>query len=286
MRRPVITGVLVVALAAGGAAFRPVEPAPEIRALAAPAAESARPVADDAAPKPADQVRGERLLKKAGALLADAESVRMKAEVRQGAKHVRTDIRMDHDGNCAGTVDDGAGVTADVIYLVADKEEGEGDAYLKYPDSALAALQVKAEARGPEVAARMREFVVRIRGKYVKAPDGPKGAQAVGKQCTLGRTLAQGMTGEAEGTRARPVVRRDGTRMVPLLPPKDGADDGTGTAYVEADGDPYLRSLNGTSGTMRIDIDFSAYDAPLTVRRPDPSQVVEVPRGDGSVFEV
>ncbi|WP_338699784.1 hypothetical protein V2W30_24540 [Streptomyces sp. Q6] len=289
MRRPVITGVFVVALAAGGAAFRPVEPASEIRALAQPAT-STRPVDDTSSPEAAEQARGEDLLRRAGVLLRDAYSVRMAADVRQGDKHVRSDIGVDHHGNCSGTIDDGDGVAARVVYLKggADTDgdgagDGEDEAYVKYGDAALAVLETRAEAKGAEAGARMRAFTGLARGKYVKAPSGPKGAQIIGRQCGVGRTLATTMIGGAAGTRALPDVRRDGELLTPLALPTRG---GGGTAYVGAESDMRLHSMNGTTGGMRITITFSDYDKPFDVHTPDPAQVVEFPTDGGSVFEV
>ncbi|GAA2325505.1 hypothetical protein OKJ48_00475 [Streptomyces kunmingensis] len=288
MRRQVIIGVFVVALAAGGAVFRPVEPATEVRALTAPAASVSDTGTAEA--KPADQVRGERLLRQAGVWLRDAYSVRMAADVRQGTKHVRAEVRLDHHGNCSGTIDDGDGVVAHVVYLKggADTDgDGEGDgkdeAYLKYTDAALAAIEVKAEAMSPEMGARVRAFTARARGKYIKAPSGPKGAQALGKQCGVGQMLATAMTRRPEGTRTLPVVTRDGERLIPLVLP---SASGGGTAYLVADGDPRLRSVSGTSGGMRTAVTFTDYDKPFSVPRIDPAQVVEAPANGGALFEV
>ncbi|MEU6391452.1 hypothetical protein [Streptomyces sp. NPDC046939] len=287
VNRTVVVGVFVVALAAGGAAFRPVEPAAEVRALVAPPA-----AVDDTAPEPAGQARGERLLRQAGVRLRDAYSVRMAADVKQGARHVRTDLGLDHHGNCSGTVDSGEGVVADLVFLKggADTDgDGEGDgqdeAYLKYSDASLDQMEEKAEALGPELGARARTLTALARGKYVKVPTGPKGARAIGLQCGVGRILAARMAGHAAGTRALPVVRRDGERLVPLRPPGDSGA-GNATAYVVADGDAYLRSVSGTSGDMRIAVTFTDYDKPFQVDRPDPARVVVPPAGEGTLFEV
>ncbi|MFJ9039194.1 hypothetical protein ACIRF8_21685 [Streptomyces sp. NPDC102406] len=287
MRHPVITGIFVVALAAGGAAFRPVEPAAGMRALAEPSA--AASATDTAEEKPADQERGERLLKQAGVWLRDAYSVQMAVDVRRGAKHVQAELGLDHHGNCSGTVDDGDGVVARVVYLKggADTDgDGEGDgadeAYLKYTDAALSVIQDRARSQGPELSAVMRVFVQQARGKYVKAPQGPQGVQIIGRQCGFGRMLATGMTRQAAGTRALPDVRRDGELLVPLVSPQDSGDS---TAYVVADGDPYLRSINGGADGMRVALTFTDYNKPFSVTRPDPAQVVEFPTGGGAVFD-
>ncbi|MFI7340001.1 hypothetical protein ACIBUY_18965 [Streptomyces sp. NPDC050085] len=158
----------------------------------------------------------------------------------------------------------------------------EPTAYMKFSDASLAELSAMAEQRGPAVAERMRGNIARARGKYVQAPPGPKGAQAVAGSCRIGRFTAS-MEGETGGTRALPSVRRAGHRMVPLVPPSDDKSD-SGTVYVEADGKPYMRSMEGTLDGEPVSVEFSDYGTPVHAQRPGPAQIADIQRDDGSLF--
>lgn len=275
-----LTGAFVVALAAGGAVFRPVV-APELAADGTPsAAASASGSAER--PEPADQVRGETLLSESTALLRDADSVRMATDVTRGAQHVRADLRMDQDGNCVGTLDSGPANRGELI-VIAGEKGAEPEAYMKFTDASLAALRAMAEQKGPEIAAKIRERTLLVRGKYVKAPAGEKGAEAIAKQCRIQQNMGP-MAGDVKGTRARPAIRRKGHRVIPLVPPANAKD--TGTVYVEAEGDPYIRALHMADSGMRVDIELSDYGTAVPAHRPAPSQVVELPPDDDSMFAV
>ena len=274
--RGLAAGVVVVGLLGAGAVWRPVT------GMAEPPGMQWNVRVVDAAghlgtsPAVTRQTRGERLLKESTGLLESASSVRMVADVKQGARHVRSDLRMDKDGNCTGTLDGGPGMRGQLVVLAGPQPE----AYMKFTDASLAELRAMAESRGPEVAARVRERSLLARGKYVKAPAGEKGAGAIAQQCRIGQVM--GAARGTAGTRALPAVRRDGRRVIPLVPPS-GEDD-QGTAYVAADGKPYLLALKGSSSGMAVDIAFSGYGDPLRVRRPDAAQIARLPQDDGSLF--
>ncbi|WP_372345845.1 hypothetical protein [Streptomyces sp. KL116D] len=278
MRRALITGAFVVALAGSGAAYHPVTPpAPEPGRHHL--GRSAATAVGVTPPKSAEQVRGERLLTEASKLLRDADSVRMAAAVTKDGKRIRTDLRMDADGNCVGTLDAGPGMRGDLVVLAGEKPE----AYMRFTDASLAELRAMAEQKGGETAARIGERTALVRGKYVKSPPGPKGADAVAKQCRIGEAMGAQASATA-GTRAQPTVRRNGRSVVPLVPPAGSGD--RGKAYVDARGKPYLRSLQGVSGGASVSVTFSEYGAPVSVRRPAPGLIVEFPADEDSMFAV
>ncbi|MBO1334825.1 hypothetical protein [Streptomyces sp. VRA16 Mangrove soil] len=306
MRRSVIVGaVCTVAALAAGALVHPVTP-PSSTALATgetsgggawllrTAERATQP------PRPAAQVRGERLLSEAVTLLRDARSVRIVEDVTVGkGRPIHFDLRMESSGSCVGSLDAGPGKRGDFVFLAARKGH-EAEGYLKYTPTALSELRGMALDAGPDIAQRVVPRLAMVEGKYVKLPQGPKGTGAFEKVCSVSQTLGgSGMAGDVTGTRARPVVQRAGRRVVPLVPPADGSsgsdsgsgnDSGSGTdsgiAYVDADGKPYLRSLEGASDGTRLSMRFSAYGDPVPARRPDPSLIVELPQDEASMFAV
>ncbi|MET8469867.1 hypothetical protein ABZY90_20710 [Streptomyces sp. NPDC006422] len=218
----------------------------------------------------------ERLLASASDLLHRAGSVRMATDMRKGAQRVRTDMRIDREGNCVGGFDGGPGNRGTLVVLAGPEPE----AYMRFSETALAELQTMADGRGATVSARVRDRIGQMRGKYVKARSGPKGAEALAKGCAVPRLIGAGED-EWKGARELAPVRRDGRRVIPLVP---GPDEGTeGVAYVDAGGKPYLRSLRAKEAGMTADLRFSAYGAPVTVRRPAASDVVEF-ADEGSMF--
>ncbi|QNS04511.1 hypothetical protein [Streptomyces xanthii] len=284
--RSLLTGGFVLALLGAGVLLHPV-PSESLTAssLAAPGADgnwSAEAFADLEPPAVLTQTRGERLLSQAVTLLGEARSVRMTVDITQHGKRAQADLRMDRAGNCTGTMDGGPGASGDLIVLAEGAKDDGPEVYMSYSDRALAEWQAMADTRGPAVSQRIRERLALVRGKYVHVPAGPKGADALAKVCTMGQVLGA-QAADTSGTRDLPEERRDGRRVIPLLPPQ--GDEDLGSAYVDAAGKPYLRSLEMDSEQIKGKMRFSGYGEPLTVRRPPAAQIVELPADEGSVFE-
>ncbi|MYW68472.1 hypothetical protein GTY65_31005 [Streptomyces sp. SID8379] len=291
MRRSVITGAAVaVALLAAGALTHPVTaPAGASRVAARESGgDWLLRMAERAAqpPRPAEQARGERLLTEAISLLRATPSVRIAEDITvTKGQRIRVDLRMNRHGDCAGTLDAGVGKRGDIIFIAARKGH-EAEGYLKYTDTALNEMRALALRADPDTTERVLPRLTQARGKYVKLPQGPRGTDPFAKQCRIGQTLGS-MASDVAGTRARPAVRRAGHRLIPLVPPADSANSkDTGTVYVDADGKPYLRSMEGTSGGKPLSLTFSAYGEPVPAHRPDPALTVEFPPDEDSVFAV
>ncbi|MHB9759247.1 hypothetical protein ACYBSK_33120 [Streptomyces sp. BYX5S] len=275
--RGVLSAVAVVGLLGAGFCWRTVPGGDTARSEHAGAA-WAGDLLDPAEPLAfLQRSPGERLLGRAAGLLRDTRSVRMAADVTRGAQHVRIDVRMDHEQNCEGSFDGGPAQRGHLIVLAGDEPE----AYMRFSEASLGELQAMADSRGAAVAQQMRTRTAQMRGKYLKAPSGPKGAKALAALCTLSQQF--GADEDVTGTKALKPVRRDGRRMIPLVPTADSGDEGI--AYVDAGDKPYLRSLEASEDTMSVAIRFSEYGRPLTVRRPAAADVVEFEDG-GSMFAV
>ncbi|MFF3490952.1 hypothetical protein ACFYWS_06340 [Streptomyces sp. NPDC002795] len=226
------------------------------------------------APEVVRMTRAERLLATATDLMHETRSVRMAADIRQGQRRVRMDVRIDRAGSCAGSFDGGLGNRGTLV-VVAGKEP---EAYMRFSSVALAELQRMADSRGSTVSARIRARIEQMRGKYVKAPS--KGADGLAKGCSITRLIGSGED-DWKGTRQLAPVRREGRRVIPLAP--SAADGDQGVAYVDAEGKPYLRALKGDDKDMAVDLGFSEYGKPVTVRRPAAAEIVEF-ADDGSMF--
>lgn len=272
--RRVVTGVLVAGLLGAGAVQRAVpESGPVVR-------EESRAtwLAGDfqgiEPPEVLRMTRAERLLTTSTGLMHETRSVRMAAEVRKGQQRVRMDVRIDHAGSCSGSFDGGVGNRGTLVVVA-----GKGpEAYLRFSESALVELQGMADSRGGTVSARMRDRIEQMRGKYVKAPS--KGAKGLADGCSITRLIGAGED-DWKGTRQLAPVRREGRQVIPLEP--SATDDDQGVAYVDADGKPYLRALKANEKDMSVDLSFSEYGKPVTVRRPAAAEVVEF-ADDGSMF--
>ena len=81
-------------------------------------------------PKPADEVRGERLSEEAMRLLKSTESLRIAVEMTGPGKHQKISVHMDRHNKCTGTFDDGPMKKGDIVMVSAD------EAYFRFSDEA------------------------------------------------------------------------------------------------------------------------------------------------------
>ncbi|MFJ8952056.1 hypothetical protein ACIRO1_18285 [Streptomyces sp. NPDC102381] len=272
--RRVVTGALVAGLLGAGAVQRAVPESGPVPREDSRAQWLAGDFQGIEPPEALRMTRAERLLVTATGLLHETRSVRMATDVRKGQQRVRMDVRIDRAGSCAGSFDGGVGNRGTLVVVA-----GKGpEAYMRFSEAALAELQRMADSRGATVSARMRDRIGQMRGKYVKAPS--KGAEGLAKGCSITRLIGSGED-DWKGTRQLAPVRREGRRVIPLAP--SAADDDQGVAYVDAEGKPYLRALKGDDKEMSVDLRFSEYGKPVTVRRPAAAEVVEF-ADDGAMF--
>ncbi|MEV0323335.1 hypothetical protein ACIBKX_11870 [Streptomyces sp. NPDC050658] len=237
-------------------------------------------------PRPAAEVRGERLSLEAVELMKKADSVRISVEMTKPAGRQKVSLHMDRRNNCTGTFDSGPQRKGELIMV------GGEEIYVRFADEALDAIREAAVARGPEIAARARERTALARGKYMKVPSGSgssaPGTATAAQTCDLDRMLGQlnGSGMEMSGTRALPGRSWHGDRVTPLAA-KDGGHDMT--VYLAAGDKPYILGMTQRRGDERMEMRMSDYDKPVVVSAPDPSLVVDIEAfgmGGGSLFEV
>ncbi|TGB00057.1 hypothetical protein [Streptomyces sp. MZ04] len=238
-------------------------------------------------PKPADEVRGDRLSVEAMELLKNAETLRIGVEMTAPGKHQKISVHMDRHSKCTGTFDGGPAKKGDLIMLGADQ------AYFRFSDDALDAIRAQGVRLGPEAAARSRERTALARGKYLKIPNerrAPSGASPT-QMCDLNTALGKldgGSVSDLSGSRALPEKRWHGQRVTPLVE-KDGGNDMT--VYLAVGDKPYIVGMTQTRGDEHMVMEMSDYDKPVAVRAPDPSLVIDLADiglggGGGALFAV
>lgn len=210
---------------------------------------------------------GERTAEKAFDLLREADSMRLSFTVRAPRGNAVISVHADRDGNCTGTFDMGRTQRGDIIRIA-----GEGVSYVRYTDTALAEIRAEAARRGPEVAARADERTAQARGKYLKVPSVNP---AVKEQCDLDKALSKAPR-DGVGVQQQPVVERDGERVIPLRGPE--GDEGL-TMYVAAEGEPYLRFMEGMVRGTEMRVAFSLFDEPVSVSAPPADKVLDIGTG-------
>ncbi|MFG2499801.1 hypothetical protein ACGFSB_16500 [Streptomyces sp. NPDC048441] len=237
-------------------------------------------------PRPADEVRGERLSVEAMELLKNADTVRIAVEITAPGKHQKISVHMDRHNRCTGTFDDGPTKNGDLIMINAK------EAYFRFSDGALDAMSAAGVAAGPEAAARARERTALARGKYMRIPTerrAPSGASPT-QMCDLGTALGgldSGSVTDLSGARALPEKRWHGRRVTPLVETDGGQDM---TVYLATGDKPYVVGMTQTKGTEHMEMEMSDYDKPVVARAPDPSLVLDLADiglgGGGGLFAV
>lgn len=211
---------------------------------------------------------GERTAQTAFDLLRDTDAMRLSMTIRTPEGRSAISVHADRDGNCTGTFDLGPMQRGEIIRIA-----GEDASYVRYTDTALAEMRAAAARRGPEAVARANERTARARGKYLKLP---AISPSLKNQCDLDKALST-VPRDGAGVQRQPVVERDGERLVPLRRP-DG-DEGL-TMYVAAQGEPYLRYMEGAFRGSEISISFARYGEPVNAAAPPADAVIE-PEGGG-----
>ncbi|MGW0731158.1 hypothetical protein [Streptomyces sp. NPDC002851] len=173
-------------------------------------------------------------------------------------------MHADRDGNCTGTFDLGRSQRGDIIRIA-----GEGVSYVRYTDAALAEMRAEAARRGPEAAAKVNERTAQARDKYLKVPSV---SPAVKDRCDLDKALEKAPRGGV-GVQQQPVVERDGEQVIPLRGPEGDEDM---TMYVAAEGEPYIRFMEGMVGGTQVRVAFSQFDEPVSASVPPADKVLDI----------
>ncbi|GAA3477480.1 hypothetical protein GCM10018966_020100 [Streptomyces yanii] len=210
---------------------------------------------------------GERTAQTAFELLRDTDAMRLSMTIRSPRGRSVISVHADRDGNCTGSFDLGPMQRGEIIRIAE-----EGVSYIRYTETALAEMRAAAARRGPEAAARADERTARARGKYLKLPTI---SAALKDQCDLDKALST-VPRNGAGVQRQPVVEHAGERLIPLRGPE--GDEGL-TMYVAAQGQPYIRSMEGAFHGSEISISFAQYGEPVKAEAPPTDAVVDMGRG-------
>ncbi|TLQ44139.1 hypothetical protein [Streptomyces marianii] len=219
------------------------------------------------------RLQGERTAEKAFDLLRESDSMQLSISIRGPRGGAVISVHTDRDGNCTGTYDMGRMRRGDVIRIA-----GESASYVRYTDIALAEMRAEGARRGPAAEAQADERTALARGKYLKVP---ATSAAVKNQCDLDKLLSS-VPSSGRGAQQLPAVERDGERVVPLRGPEG---EGNLTMYVAAEGEPYIRFMEGTFRGAEMRVEFSRYGDPVHATAPPADKVLEIETGSGGLLD-
>ncbi|MER5207722.1 hypothetical protein [Streptomyces sp. NPDC002825] len=216
---------------------------------------------------PRERPAGERTAERTFDLLRVANSMQLSFAVRAPQGGAVISVHADRDGNCTGTFDMGRTQRGDIIRVA-----GEGVSYIRYTDVALAEIRAEAARRGPEAAAQADKRTAEARGKYLRVPSINS---AVREQCDLDKALSK-VPQNGVGVQQQPVVQRNGESFIPLRGPE--GDEGL-TMYVAAQGEPYIRFMEGSDQGAEMRVAFSHFNEPVHASAPPADQVLDIGSG-------
>ncbi|BAU83779.1 lipoprotein [Streptomyces laurentii] len=208
---------------------------------------------------PFGDMTGTAIADKAFAATRDAGSLTMDVSMHLSDGRVKAKISTDHEGRCAGTVQDGGAGAADLI-RTADKTS-----YVRF-DERLIKEQVKGESADVQ-AAVMKE----LKGRWMKVDPKDPDLKDMVEVCELRQVLADFETSTA-GTVKGGETTLDGRKAL-MLTQRDGSEKST--AYVATEGKPYLLKITVTGGKEPGSLTFSDYDKPVKAEAPAKKDMVD-----------
>ncbi|MET9552892.1 hypothetical protein [Streptomyces sp. NPDC006645] len=289
---PALVGAITVAGAAscatGGAAHVAAGTAEKEAAAAAKRATAQSTGATD----PFAGLTAERIAREAVTATKGAPSLRLTAEGTEDGRRLKVDFSLDKDGTCTGGLrrDDSEAefaVVKGVTYVRGDDEfwrsiaSGENDVTDANDETggndANDQTGANDETGANDVNAdtgMADELVASLRGKWLHIPAGAgASARALGGACDLdamldgvhaadAKGLTRGAAAEVEGRKAATLVKRE--------------TDGTRTAYVAAEGKPYLLKTVSEGGQAPGTVLFTDFGVPVKAAAPAAAETVDL----------
>jgi len=204
----------------------------------------------------------DQIVQKSVADLKAASSVRITGQVVNSGQTIAVDLTDVAAKGCQGTIGLAAPATSSTkaVSGTADIVEVDSIVYMKLSDSFFTSAGLPAS-----------EFS-QVSGKYIKLASGSNLA-SFAQLCnpsTLSTAFSKQDTGFAEAGTAT-------VKGQPTLAFKQPKNPSNGTVYVSESATPQILRIAGPAGQGSID--FSDYNASVTITAPPPSQVI-----DGSKF--
>jgi len=199
---------------------------------------------------------------KAVAAMKSASSVTLKGHIDSGGRPLSLHMSMAKSGDCTGNVGVGKTGTADV-------RQKNHTSYLK-ADSAF----WKTVGKGDKTAAT---FAALLKDRWMKIPQsaqaGPTGGSDPSSFCRLSSMLSKLKGDDVHDYTKGSTTTVAGQRAVPLVKKKNGS---TETAYIAAEGKPYILKLTNEGGSDAGTMNFSEFGDPVRVTAPPKRETLDL----------
>ncbi|GGO88298.1 hypothetical protein [Wenjunlia tyrosinilytica] len=220
---------------------------------------SAAPVTSKpAAKEPFAGLSGPRIADKALAATRSASSMTLRFDGTSDGEHITAGMALDKRGDCVGdlTMPQGG------IRIIKTGDT----AYMKYDDA-----MWKSQGKDGATAASV------IGDRWIKTSAADPDFKDLGSMCDLEELLA-GFDGDTEGSQKGRLTVLDGKPVVPLVE-KDGKE--VSTAYIAAEGKPYILKITTEGGKEPGTAEFADYDKPVNAQAPSPKNAVDLAKLGG-----
>ncbi|MEU6822409.1 hypothetical protein ABZ921_17430 [Streptomyces atriruber] len=209
---------------------------------------SGKPFAGDSA---------DRIASKAVAATKEADSLRVKGNMRQEGKPVSVDLAVDQEKNCEGTIDT-AGAEAEVrhtnaTFYLRGNEEYWKNALKNRPGS--------------------EKTLSKVSGKWVKMPADDASTAGMCDKQGLVASMDEKKS-ERKGMKKGGTTTVDGKEAIALT--KKGSGGETNTMYVATEGKPYILRVTVKGGDAPNDATFGDYGKPVSPKAPDKGETVDL----------
>jgi hypothetical protein len=253
--RLLVPWALSAALLTGcGQEAKPAPPVSNQASAPAPTTQAAEPPADAPAANGVDKLTAAQIVTKTKQAALSAKTVRIKANVPDGAQSMSWDMRLKGSAGGAGTITM-AGSKVEIIRI------GKV-AYLK--GDAAFYRSTGAGADGAKL----------LQGKYMKVKKSDKDMSKVVSFTDVDEMMTMLFSDLKPGD-VRKGKRKDAAGR-PAITLEDPAKDG-GTLYVALEGKPYpLRIEPSAASGETGSVDFLDYDEPVTLKAPPASLVIDI----------
>ncbi|MQY16220.1 hypothetical protein SRB5_64180 [Streptomyces sp. RB5] len=199
--------------------------------------------------------------KKATKATKGASSLTMDLDLTSDGEHITGTISLDKDTRCAGklTLGGQGGMeirrTTDAVYILPD------DAFLK--------TQTKDQPADQAAAT-----IALMKGRWLKTSVNSADAKQMAKMCDLDELLAElDDPDESDNLKKAGYTDFNGSRVFELTSKED--DGGTGTVYIQAEGEPYILNFEKKGGKEPGKVVMSDFNKPVDVQAPPADQILD-----------
>lgn len=219
----------------------------------APGASPSAPPATQPTPPTLARLSAKEIVRKATGTMTSVHSLTADMKARSDGKAIALHVTLDTTGECTGRITQGSAhakiiATRTHLYLQAD------DAFLRQMGGT-GALEL-------------------LRGKWMKTSRTSADAKDLSGFCDL-KDVLSGFQEKPYKPAKGALTALDGTRVVPVSD-KDPKDGSRTTAYVAADGSPYVLEVVTVGGSDPGTLRLSHFDEPVHVGAPPADQIVDM----------